>query len=559
VKAIRRASPNVVELQSAARGLIQRQRTFDLLCILNDHEDTIIALQSLFRGLVCRSAIGNDLIQLEDVEDAIIELQAVGRGKLVRSRFVEKMKFFKENMQKVIKIQSFVRAKQQGEAYKMLTSGKNPPVGTIKNFVHLLNDSDFDFDEEIGKLLLPWFSGILLTLSEFERLRKTVVQHVRQNELAEQYIDQLDIKIALLVKNKITLDEVVKHQKHFGGHVSNLLTSKEISSKDPFDLKALNKNSHKKLEHYQELFFILQTQPQYLARLFRKLREQGLVESESKKVELLMMGIFGFAQKRREEYHLIKLIARAIKEEIDTCTDLQDYLRGNFFWAKILSSYIRSPRDRKYLRDLLSPVVKGDLTQNEALDLESDPMQIYRSAINNEELRTGQRSRRRADIPREEAIRDPETRQTFIQHLQDLRDIADHFFISFEDTLNKMPYGVRYVAQQTFYLLCAKFPNESQQHLLTLVGNWIWKTYIQPALLQPDTWGIIDRGLSPMQKRNLGEVAKVVGQIAAGRLFGGENVYLQPINPYISEALIRMEEIWSNCKFISLSYLDLER
>ena len=153
LKAVRRASPNIVELQSAARGFIQRQRTFDLLCMLNDHEDTLIALQSLIRGLLCRSVIGNDLMQLEDAEDAIIELQAIIRGKLVRSRFAEKMKFFKENMQKVIKIQSFVRAKQQGQAYKMLTSGKNPPVGTIKNFVHLLNDSNFDFEEEIGKSL----------------------------------------------------------------------------------------------------------------------------------------------------------------------------------------------------------------------------------------------------------------------------------------------------------------------------------------------------------------------------------------------------------------------
>src|SRR5205814_8116287 len=125
--------------------------------------------------------------------------------------------FFEENMQKVIKIQSFVRGRIQGEAYKNLTTGKNPPVNTVKNFVHLLNDSDFDFDEEI----------------EFERLRKTVVQHVRQNEMADQYITQLDIKIALLVKNKITLDEVIKHQKHFGGHVGSLLPNADISSKDP--------------------------------------------------------------------------------------------------------------------------------------------------------------------------------------------------------------------------------------------------------------------------------------------------------------------------------------
>jgi len=374
------------------------------------------------------------------------------------------------------------------------------------------------------------------------------VQHVRQNEMAEQYIDQLDVKIALLVKNKITLDEVLKHQKHFGGHVGSLLKNKEMSSKDPFDLKAMNKNSRKKLEHYQELFFLLQTQPQYLARLFKKLREQGMAEQDGKRIEGLAMGMFGFAQKRREEYHLLKLVSRSIKEEVDGCHSLQDYLRGNFFWSKVLSSYVRSPRDRKYLKDLLGPLIKENIIENEALDLESDPMQIYRSLINNEELRTGQRSRRPRDISREEAIRDPETRETFIQHLQDLRDIADYFFASLDDLLFKMPYGIRYIAQQTFQILSAKFPNDNQQHILQIVGHWVWKTYIQPALTAPDTWGVVDRGLTPVHKRNLGEVAKVLSQVAAGKLFGGENIYLQPMNNYVTQAISRLEEIWSNCK-----------
>lgn len=366
--------------------------------------------------------------------------------------------------------------------------------------------------------------------------------------MAEQYIDQLDIKIALLVKNKITLDEVVKHQRHFGGHVGSLLTNKEISSKDPFDLKALNKNSRKKLEHYQEFFFILQTQPQYLARLFKKIREQGTAEKDTKRLESLMMVLFGFAQKRREEYYLLKLISRSIKEEVDGCSSLQDYLRGNFFWTKILNSYIRSPRDRKYMRDLLGPVIKENIIENQGLDLESDPLQIYRSAINNEELRTGQRSHREPDVPREVAIKDPETRQTFIEHMQDLRDIADQFFAALEDTLHRLPYGIRFVAQQTFELLRRKFPYENEQHLLQIVGHWVWKTYLLPPLTQPENWGVVDRGLSPLHKRNLGEVAKVLGQVAAARLFGGENVYLQPLNSYITEAIGRSEDIWATCK-----------
>ena len=447
--------------------------------------------------MTIRRQVGGTLGELEDAELVLAELQAAVRGRLVRERFLEKQKYFRANMERVVKVQSFVRAKIQGEAYKSLTSRSNPPVGTVKGFVHLLNDSDFDFDEEV----------------EFERLRKTVVQHVRQNELADQYITQLDIKIALLVKNKITLDEVVKHQKHFGGDVGRLLTNTEISSKDPFDLKALNKNSRRKLEHYQELFFVLQTQPQYLARLFRILREQATAEKECERIRHLMMGLFGYAQKRREEYYLIKLMTRSLKEEIDNCQSIQEYLRGNFFWAKLFAAYVKSPRDRKFMRDLLGPIIKEHIIDNPELDLESDPMQIYLSAIENEQLCTGQRSRRSPDIPREEAIRDEETKRTFIAHLQDLRDITDQFFALLEEQLPKIPYGVRYVAQQMFSCLSSRFPHEEKLHILQIVGHWVWKAYMQAAI---------------------------------GRLFGPENVFLQPLNSYVGDSIDRLGEVWSN-------------
>ena len=523
----------VTSLQAHLRGYLRRQGRNRLQSDLVACMSEVVGLQSLSRAMQVRVQVGDLLNQFEAEEYIISELQAAVRGRMVRERFVEKQRYYKENMEKVVKVQSFIRARLQGEAYKTLTSGKNPPVGTVKGFVHLLNDSDFDFKEEV----------------EFERLRKTVVQHVRQNEMADQYITQLDIKIALLVKNKITLDEVVKHQKHFGGHVGSLLTNTEMASKDPFDLKALNKNSRRKLEHYQELFFILQTQPQYLARLFRKIREQATAEKECDRIKHLTMGVFGYAQKRREEYYLLKLITRSIKEEVDACSSIQDYLRGNFFWAKVFSAYVKSPRDRKYMRDVLGPIVKENIIKNSKLDLESDPMQIYLSAIENEQLRTGQRSHRRPNVSREEAIRDPETKNTFIAHLSDLRDIADEFFAALEDHLHKLPYGVRYIAQQMFQCLTSKFQHEEQGHMLQIVGHWLWKSYLQPALLEPEKHGVVDRGLSQEHKRNLAEVTKVLGQVAAGRLFGGENVFLQPLNSYVGESIERVGEIWANGKF----------
>lgn len=529
-KALNTQSGRITKLQGRVRGFLLRRQNNDLIIALKAESGRVIELQGLARAMLLRNDVGNLLGELEVEEESIIELQALARACLVRAKFAEKQRFFKENMEKVVKIQSFVRGKIQGEAYKNLTTGKNPPVNTVKNFVHLLNDSDFDFNEEI----------------EFERLRKTVVQQVRQNEMAEQYIDQLDIKIALLVKNKITLDDVMQHQKNFGGHTGSLLSNTSMSSGNYFDLKALNKNSRKKLESYQQLFFMLQTQPQYLARLFKRIRQHGTAEQECKRIEALMMGLFGYAQKRREEYYLLRLIARSIKEEVDGSSSLQDYLRGNFFWSKLLANYTRSPRDRKFLRDLLGPLIRENIIEDPSLDLESDPMQIYRSAINNEELRTGQPSRRPLDIPRELAIKDKETREMFIDHLRDLREISDQFLLALEDLLHKMPYGIRFVSQQIYQALCERFPREQQQHLLQIVGHWVWRFYLQPAVTAPEQVGVIEKQLSPLQKRNLGEVSKVLGQVALGKLFGGENIYLQPLNAYVGGAIERIGLIISN-------------
>ncbi|KAJ5514532.1 Rho GTPase activation protein [Penicillium fimorum] len=518
----------IVDLQALARAAISRIEVGDILSRLEENEEEVVQLQSLTRAMLARVEVGEILTDLEAEEDFITDFQSRIRGLIVCNRFEERRQHYNENMEKVIKAQSVIRARIQGQAYKSLTSGKNPPVGTVKGFVHLLNDSDFDFDEEI----------------EFERLRKVVVQQVRQNELAEQYISQLDIKIALLVKNKITLDEVVKHQKHFGGHIGNLLSNTEISSKDPYDLKALNKTSRRKLDQYQVFFFLLQTQSQYLARLFRRLREINTSDKEYERIRHLMMGLFGYSQKRREEYYLIKLLARSVKEDIESFTSLPEYLRCTSFWNKLFASYAKSSRDRKFMRDVLGAVVKESVIDNPDLDLESDPIQIYRSAINNEELQTGQRSRRQPDLPREEAIRDPETRETFIQHLQDLRDIVDQLFLSFEDFLCRMPFGIRYLAQQMYQNLLGRFSGEDPGFILQTVGHWVWKNYFQPAVLEPEKYGVIDRGLTQEQKRNLGEISKVFAQIASGRLFGAENVYLQPLNNYIGESIQRLGRIW---------------
>ena len=531
-KSLQSHSTNVTRLQALSRAFLFRQRNSEFMQHLYAHDEETICLQSLARAMLVRLDVGSVLGQLDEEESTIEALQAAIRGKLVRARFAEKKRFFNENMEKVVKAQSYIRARLQGQAYKSLTNGKNPPVGTVKNFVHLLNDSDFDFDEEI----------------EIERLRKTVVQQVRQNEMVEQYVSQLDTKIALMVSNKIKVDEVVKHQKQHGGSISAMLRNPSVASRSTFDLKALNKNSRRKLELYQELFYILQSKPQYLARLFKKIREQATPEKESERVKSLMTNLFGHMNKRREEYYMAKLITRSIKEEIDGCESVKDWQRGNYFWTRLFRLYAGLQQDRRFLREVLGPSVKA-LVENPETDFETDPLVLYNNVVQNEQLRTGRRSNRRRDVTAQEAVNDPEVKARYVANLQDLRELVCDLVGRLEASVERMPYGVRYIAQQMFQHLSARFYHDDQDMLLQLVGHWIWKNYFQPALFEPEKFGISERSLPPEHKKTLNTVAVITNAICQGKLFSNQdNAFLQPLNTFLGDTIGQLSGIWNSSK-----------
>ena len=63
----------------------------------------------------------------------------------------------------------------------------------------------------------------------------------------------------------------------------------------------------RKLELYQQLFYILQTRSDYLSKLFRQLAKIDIADKNKKLVERVVLTLFGYGQDRREEYLLLKL------------------------------------------------------------------------------------------------------------------------------------------------------------------------------------------------------------------------------------------------------------
>jgi Ras GTPase-activating-like protein IQGAP2/3 len=210
---------------------------------------------------------------------------------------------------------------------------------------------------------------LVLTLTvECERMRKVVVTKVKTNDQAEQDINRLDIMIGLMLKNKIEWDEINSQR----GQIAQRLNSTTTTTSDPLDLKALNKSARRRLELYEGLFYILQTQPEYLARYFARIKDTTLSEPDIKKFETLVMTLFSYAQKRREEYFLLRLIARAVQEEMKPVKAPEEFAKGSYMWSRVLTGYIRGTKERKFLRDIFAPLIR-QMMGDHALDLECDP------------------------------------------------------------------------------------------------------------------------------------------------------------------------------------------
>ena len=278
-------------LQSLARAALVRRRIDTQRQALDFVQPDVVGIQAQTRGYLGRSAFlaWRDILYRN--EDVVVELQSFIRGAVARKRYFEMHRHFHENLSQVVRLQAAIRSRRQGSQYRQLRMGTNVPVSTIKNFMRLLDDSEFDYRGEL----------------QVESLRKELVESIHRTTTLEDDVKDLDTKIALLVKNKIT-HEVARAQRAGSGGLAPLKRNSLLTAAgDPFAPSDLDRQSQRKLQLYQQLFWHLQTKPAYLARLYANVGRLNISEKTQKSIEATTLVVFAYAQAHREEYLLLKL------------------------------------------------------------------------------------------------------------------------------------------------------------------------------------------------------------------------------------------------------------
>lgn len=118
-------------------------------------------------------------------------------------------------------------------------------------------------------------------------MKRKLVAEVRRNHSLESDLQKLDKKIALLIKNRGNIQEVLAKSE-----------KKKKSDNKPPELL-----SEQKKELYQNLFYLLQTEPKYLANLLYLCSPDEMSEF----LDTVILTLFGDAYSPREEYLILSL------------------------------------------------------------------------------------------------------------------------------------------------------------------------------------------------------------------------------------------------------------
>ncbi|GAA5820379.1 hypothetical protein JCM10212_002727 [Sporobolomyces blumeae] len=505
-------------LQSLARAALVRRKLDTQRQALEFVQPDVVGIQAQTRGYLGRTSFLEWRDNVYRNEHVVVELQSLIRGAVARKRYYEMHRHFHENLSQVVRLQAAIRSRRQGSQYRQLRLGTNVPVSTIKNFMRLLDDSEFDYRGEL----------------QVESLRKELVEAIHRTTTLEDDVKDLDTKIALLVKNKIT-HEVARAQRAGSGGLAPLKRNSLLTAAgDPFAPSDLDRQSQRKLQLYQQLFWHLQTKPAYLARLFASVGRQNLSEKTHKSIESTTLVVFGYAQAHREEYLLLKLFQRSIQEELAYLPTVYAFVQGNFTFLRLLAHYGRGVNQKAYLAETLASNVQA-VIQRPTLDLGTDPLAIYRSEIAKEEAATGRPSARPRDVDYNEAIVDRATQTEFIKHLMALRQITESFLNALFSSTPRMPFGIRYVAREVYRAVRTRFPQEADATVIRVAGHIVYYRFVQPAIVTPDVFGIVEGVVPPVQRHNLAEICKLLNQISVGRLFEDDQP-LKGMNEFVAKS-----------------------
>lgn len=359
-------------------------------------------------------------------------------------------------------------------------------------------DKDDDIDDELAK-----------AQKHLRFLKAAISEQSKRNFVLEKDVRYLDSRIALIIQNKMGVEE----QKDIASRLDDTPDNQGGSKDGAFF------PDRKKTDLYSNLFFLLQSEPKHIASLCTLV---SMTEIDSL-LQTVMFTIYGNQYEQREEHLLLSMFQAVLAYQFDTTLEFSSLLRANTPVSRMMTTYTRRGPGQSYLRATLSPCLHRIIAQKETLEI--NPMRVL---IEQDDLL----QRNPSEQTMEQASVNPEVQAIVQPRLRILEEICEDVLSTIINSKNIVPYGIRWICKQIRGLARRKYPDAPDASVCSLIGAFFFLRFINPAIVSPQTYMLIDKLPADNCRRTLTLVAKVLQNIA-NKPTTSKEPYMASLTPFL--------------------------
>lgn len=217
------------------------------------------------------------------------------------------------------------------------------------------------------------------------------------------------------------------------------------------------------MQQYSNLFFLLQSEPRHIAALCRLV---SLTEIDTL-LQTVMFTLYGNQYESREEHLLLTMFQSVLSSQFETATEFGSLLRANTPVSRMMTTYTRRGPGQSYLKSVLAERINS-LIEHKDLNLEINPVKVYEQMIIQIEEETGSLP---PNLPRgvapEVAAANNDVQAIIAPRLTMLMEIANSFLVTIIESMESVPYGIRWICKQIRSLT---------RVCLLRCRRWVWLT-----------------------------------------------------------------------------------
>jgi Ras GTPase-activating-like protein IQGAP2/3 len=205
----------------------------------------------------------------------------------------------------------------------------------------------------------------------------------------------------------------------------------------------------------------------------------------------------------------------------------------------MMTTYTRRGPGQSFLKDVLAERINS-LIEHKELNLEVNPLKVYEQMINQIEEDSGSLPPNLPKgVPPEVAQENADVQAIIAPRLTMLMEIANSFLNTIINAIDEVPYGIRWICKQIRSLTKRKYPDATDFAICSLIGGFFFLRFINPAIVTPQAYMLVDGPPAKHPRRTLTLIAKMLQNLANKPSYAKEQ-YMMSLNPFVENNKTRI-------------------